>query len=271
MKTKIIALKKRLQAILYPHQSQEARQRAAAEYLIISQPNSGRTWLRVMIGNIFQELSGWNNIDSHNISYFAELSPKLPYIKAVHERFKNPADYQNKKIILLVRDPRDSVISNYFLKIHRDKDKKWLGKSLSEFIRESSYIDDFIDLCNAWKKYRDIPKAFLLLQYEKNKINTEQELKKVTNFLGLQVGSSSIQKAVNLASFENMRDKEINRISQNQQTQDINQASLKMRKGKVSNYQDRLSSEDIEFIENKLHHQLDPSYGYNYFSPMIQN
>lgn len=267
MKTKIIAIKKRLQQIINPNTNDQERERNAAEYLIISQPNSGRTWLRVLLGNVLQDLSGLKHINPENISYFAELDSKLPYIKAVHERFKRPEDYENKKVILLVRDPRDAVISNYFLRTKRGKNPKWIDKSLSEFIREGAYIDDFIALCNAWTKYRDVPKAFLLLRYEDNRDNINRELKKVTDFLGLQVKDSAIDDAVNRASFENMRKMELKKKSQKiKDGEELKEESLKTRKGKVGSYQEKLSSEDIEFIENKLERELDPSYGYNYLT-----
>lgn len=265
MKTKIIALKKRLQKIIEPNTNDQERERKAAEYLIISQPNSGRTWLRVLLGNILQELSGLKDIHLENLSYFAELDPKLPYIKAVHERFQRPEDYENKKVILLVRDPRDAVISNYFLRTKRGKNPRWIDKSLSEFIREGAYIDDFIALCNAWKKYRDVPKGFLLLRYEDNRENIHRELKKVTYFLGLQVSDTEIDEAVSRSSFENMRKMELKRKSLKiQDEEELKEESLKTRKGKVGSYQEMLSSEDLEFIENKLQQQLDKSYGYNY-------
>ncbi|MGI0497494.1 sulfotransferase domain-containing protein [Limnospira platensis CENA597] len=266
MKTKILALKKRIQAIIDPHKSNEERERDAAEYLIISQPNSGRNWLRVMIGNVFQSLSGLKNIDPENISYFAELSPKIPYVKAVHERFKNPEDYRDKNIILLVRDPRDAVISNYFLKTKRDKSPKWIPKSLSEFIREGYYLDDFIALCNAWKGYHDLPKSFLLLRYEDIRQDTQRELTKVMKFLDVQVSDSLIQEAVKRASFEQMREKETQSKLPNETNPNIDQESLKVREAKVGGYQDKISPEDIDFIEKKLAQELDPSYGYNYFT-----
>jgi len=268
MKTQIVALRKLLKKITNPQKNDQELERDAAEYLIISQPNSGRTWLRVMIGNIFKELSGLKNIDPENISYFAELDQNLPYIKAVHERFKSPADYEGKKVILLVRDPRDAVISNYYLKIKRDKDPRCLNKSLSEFIREWLYIDDFLELCNAWKQYKNVPKAFLLLHYEDLRKNTHNELKRLTDFLGLSVADVVISNAISRASFENMRQKEISGKSSNIMDLKNPEEHLKTRKAKLGNYKDKLLPEDIKFIEKKLNQELDPSYGYNYFTDL---
>lgn len=266
MKTKIVAFRKLLKKITNPQKNDQELERDAAEYLIISQPNSGRTWLRVMIGNIFQELSGLKSIDPENISYFAELDRNLPYIKAVHERFKSPEDYEEKKVILLVRDPRDAVISNYYLKIKRDKNPKCLNKSLPEFIREWPYIDDFIQLCNTWKQYKNVPKAFLLLRYEDLRKDTHNELKRLTDFLGLSVADVVISNAISRASFENMRQKEIARKSSDTMDLKISEEHLKTRKAKLESYKEELSPEDIKFIDNKLNRELDPSYGYNYFT-----
>ena len=262
MNPKFLVLKKRIQALLNPNKNEYQREREAARYIMISRPTSGRTWLRVMIGRVFQEISGLKTINPQNLYYLSELNSALPSIKPVHELFifKNQEDYRNKKVILLTRDPRDALVSNWHKK--QKINKQWKASSLSDFLRNSDYLDKMIELYNFWIENRDVPEDFLRVRYEDMVGNPGGELKRVMNFLGLQVSERAIAAAVEYASLDNMKklvaggDKQPGKVGE----------LYKIRQGKTGTYKEKLSTEDLAFIEQQLQERLHPSYEYNYLT-----
>ncbi len=88
-------------------------------------------------------------------------------------------------------------------------------------------------------------------------------------FWGLDIEEKVIKRAVEYASFENMRRMEqegkYNIITMGTRNpEDPN--SYKVRKGKAGTYKEQLSPEIIQFIEKELQKSLTPEYGYNYFT-----
>ncbi|NEP00120.1 MAG: sulfotransferase domain-containing protein [Symploca sp. SIO2E9] len=232
------------------------KERKSAEYLLISLPNCGRTWLRIMMGKAMQLAYDIQEIQLTKLYDFSELNNHLPAIKVIHERYEQFGSYENKKVILLVRDPRDAIISRYF----SDRNKQDT-LSLSDFIWQTHLVDDCIDFYNTWLKNRHVPKAFLLVFYENLKRDPIQELKRVINFIGLKINDKIIKEAVNYASFENMRKMELEGKIASGQKKDLNDPeTLKVRKGKVGGYRDYLSAEEVQALDRKISENLDPFY-----------
>ncbi|NET11079.1 MAG: sulfotransferase domain-containing protein [Symploca sp. SIO2B6] len=232
------------------------RERKSAEYLLISQPNCGRTWLRMMIGKAMQLAYDIQEIKLTKLYYFSELNNHIPAIKVIHERYEQFGSYENKKIILLVRDPRDAIISRYFSERHQQN-----GLSLSDFIWQTNLVDDYICFYNTWLNNIHIPKAFLLVFYEGLKRKPLQELKRVCNFIGIKINEKIIKEAVEYASFENMRKMELEGKIGSGQKKDLNNPeTLKVRKGKVGGYRDYLNTEDVQALDRKICEHLDPFY-----------
>ncbi|MFW6009253.1 MAG: sulfotransferase domain-containing protein, partial [archaeon] len=168
-----------------------------------------------------------------------------------------------KKIIFLVRDPRDVVISLYFqMKKRRDK----FDGSLEDFIfRKKGSIDSIIKFYNIWKKNRGIPKDFLLIRYEDMHKDTKKELDKTLKFIGLKVDDKLISEAVEFAKFDNMRKMEKkNKYNSSRlkpgEKNDIE--SYKTRKGKVGGYKDYLSEKQICYINEKIKNKLSNFFEY---------
>ncbi|HBK64408.1 MAG TPA: sulfotransferase, partial [Cyanobacteria bacterium UBA11166] len=145
-----------------------------AEFLIISYPKCGRTWLRLMLGRVFQTHFGLTNANLLELHELAQLNPNIPKIWVSHDdkpQWKKPdelvtdkGEYQDKKVILLVRDPRDVVVSNYFQKTKR---RKVYDGSLSDYLQESlGSFDTILRFYNIWADNRTITQKFILVRYE---------------------------------------------------------------------------------------------------------
>lgn len=255
---------------------------------LISYPKCGRTWLRLMIGKaiathfrLHEEedilLLHWKRRIHPQVEHITVVHDDRPMQKTPQELETSKARYSGKKVIFLVRDPRDVIVSSYFELKHRSKlfvkhpDENrdgWVNDDLQAFIfQERSGIDTIIHYYNIWANNRHIPKAFLLVRYEDLRANPHNELRRIMNFLELeQISSSVIEEAVSFASFDNMRKMEMEEKYKSEMLkpadrQDEN--TFKTRKGKVKGYLDELSPQAIARLDQKIRSELSDFFGYD--------
>lgn len=220
---------------------------------VISFPKSGRTWLRVMLDRLNIELSYSHDETSHTerISY-KDLS-------------RNKDKYRNKKIIFLVRDPRDTVVSGYFQAVKRIK---VYNKPISEFIRDERHgIRKILEFHHIWFNNRQFQKDFLSIRYEDMHADCMLVLRKIMDFLQVRhVSEDQLKESIQFAEFENMKKLEreglfLNRYGSILCPADINdEESFKVRKGKIGGYVDYLKQEDITYCNKYLSNPGSPFY-----------
>ena len=247
-----------------------------ADALLISYPKCGRTWLTMLLARSMASHAG---LQDQDIDYLATdilegKSKDVPRIRISHD--DNPhwktagtlaqskRRYRNKKIILLVRDPRDVVISMYF---ERSRRERVYSGTLHEFLQEPrGSLDTILGYYNVWAREREQPLDFCLVRYEDLKANAAGELKRIMRFSGLEtISDAHLEEAVQFASFDSMRKMEAGDVlkSGRLRARDPKDAeSFKTRKGKVGGFVDYLSPEEIAWMERKIRETLDPSYGY---------
>jgi len=248
------------------------RERLEAEYLLLSLTNCGRTWLRVIVGRAMQlhclsikdlHRCVEQDINLHDLYRFSEINPTLPAIKPMHEKYGQFGNsYDQQKVILLVRDPRDALVSRY----HQHQ-AELPFPDLESYITSGLDLAAYIQFYNDWQRYRDVAKDFLLIRYEDMKASIFDEMCRVFVFLGLPVTSDEVHQAIDYASFKNMRKMELEGSPQVRTnvllSRDIDQPeSFKVRKGSVGGYRTELSAEAIALLDTAVQTQLNPIYGY---------
>lgn len=275
----------------YEHQSADA--------YLISFPKCGRTWLRLMLGRAFVKhfhLSHPNLMQKMlELSSLSDLHPEVPKILISHDddpHWKKPEElhrnkkfYQEKKIIFLVRDPKDVVVSAYFeqkkraafwvnglqkqphLKKYRDRLKSYEG-SISEFLYEPvGSLDTILTFYQIWEQNHHIPKEFLLVRYEDLHQQPNEELQRILKFLGVpNVPPEIIQDAVNYSSFDNMRKMETENKFNSLQlspSDKKDETSYKTRKGKVGGFVEYFNEDEIQYIDGQIRQSLSSFFGYN--------
>jgi hypothetical protein len=179
---------------------------------LVSFPRSGNTWTRFLVCNL---MNPDDPVD------FARLESRIPEIYDVTDRslraFPRPRivkshecfDPRYKKIIYIVRDPRDVLISYYEFQLKRRviSDECSLEEFLPRFMasefepKTGSWRDHVV----SWTATRGGQKSFLLLRYEDLLANTEKESTKIASFLGLDTNLERIARAVALSSADRMR------------------------------------------------------------------
>ncbi|OQY44984.1 MAG: hypothetical protein B6242_11555 [Anaerolineaceae bacterium 4572_78] len=242
---------------------------------VVSYPKSGRTWLRVMLAkalavhfNISYELV------SDPIATVHAAGKRHPWIRFTHLNVsisKEHIDFQkwyatkfrNKKVIFLVRDPRDVLVSYFFHRTRRNNEEH----SLENFIKHPAWgIDRLISFMNDGYTYRHLPKDFLLIQYEDLHHDGKTELKHILEFVGIEnILDNTVEQALEYAQFDNMRKMSMSTLSDNKRLKPITSddpESFKVRKGKIGGFTEYLSSSDIAYLNDKIRHDLLPVFGY---------
>jgi hypothetical protein len=224
---------------------------------LVSFPKSGNTWTRFLACNI---------IDPDHPVTFAALESRIPEIYDVTDRalrhFPRPRiiksheafDPRYKKIIYIVRDPRDVAVSYYEFQLKRRVISEAL--SLEQFIPiylESGIepkIGNWGDHVLSWLATRQGRSNFLLLRYEDMKARTQEEATKIANFLGFDSSPERIARAVELSSFDRMRKLESEESGQWKETKKTRQDKPFVRKGVVGGWRSTLTESSVAQIES---------------------
>lgn len=179
--------------------------------MLVSYPRSGSTWLRFLLSNVrfgHESPTTFDNLNDripYALRPAASVMRKLPRPRILksHSAF----DCQFRKVVLLVRDPRDAVISYYHY--HRRRGK----------IDESCSLDEYIPMCvrgevdsygawgenvGSWLGARLGTEDFYVATYESLKADTKGELGAICEFLALPTDDQTLQNAVFWSSPEKM-------------------------------------------------------------------
>ena len=242
---------------------------------LISFPKCGRTWLRLILGKVLVSHFKFEADDLIDIESLAAKRKDIPRIQVKHDgapHLKQPDEletnkhiYKDKKVIFLVRDPCDVIVSNYFEATRRGK---YFQGDISSFIRHERYgIDTMLRFMNIWYQNRHVPSAFLLIRYEDLQMDTYQQLQRLVHFLGLySVREEILLDAIEFASFDNMQKMEregLSSLSRLKPGDPNDTESYKARRGKVGGYKDYLDSGDIEYLNYKIETELADYFGYS--------
>lgn len=133
---------------------------------------------------------------------------------STEQMFFDKARYRGKRIILLVRDPRDVMVSYYFQQSKRDKNYQG---TISNFIRDDKFgIHKLLRFNSLIYENRHWAKDFMLLSYEEIQADTVGCLTKMLVFMGVVVPQPGVaEAAVAFSSFNNTKQLEKQNYWQN--------------------------------------------------------
>ena len=175
------------------------------------------------------------------------------------------AGFEGKRVILLIRDPRDIVVSMYFFKARRSKCIKYNLSSFLRFEKRGS-IDSIISWYNAWANSRHLPAHLLLVRYEDMHENPQKELRRVLNFIRLhEINKDIIHQVVEYTHFNNMHKLETENAFDSRRLQPKDKKdpdSYMTRRGQVGGFVDYLSKTDIEYLNQKINGELSNFYSF---------
>jgi hypothetical protein len=120
---------------------------------------------------------------------------------------------------------------------------------------------------NVWAEAFRKPGPALVVNYEQLHGRPHDTLQRAMQFfLGMEVDAELIQRAVEFASFDNMRKMEAGahfiKTDRLRANDPKDPTSFKTREGKIGSYVKHLSADDIRYVERRIANTLHPSMGY---------
>jgi hypothetical protein len=160
------------------------------------------------------------------------------------------SEYAGKKVVLLVRDPRDVMVSCYF---QATKRINVFDGPISEFVRNEKYgIRKCVSFYKHWSDNMQVPRDCLCVRYEEIHAGPQRVLQTLLHFIGVKgVTPQLLDAAVEYGRFENMKRMEASGQFDRQALRPGNakdDESYKVRRGKVGGYSEYLSQGDCEYI-----------------------
>ncbi|HEY3248772.1 MAG TPA: sulfotransferase domain-containing protein [bacterium] len=239
---------------------------------VISYPKSGRTWLRLMLASVLASLTARPlTLDVHT---YGDPGKGIPWVFFTHDgaglskaeaTAGDPHFYEGKTVLLLVRDPRDVVISHYH-QVRRRKRDGPVVTDLDSFIRGPLGIDRIIAFMNRWAAQRSVPGRFALLRYEQIHEDRLGALRSAVDFFGIRgVTEHVLAAAAERGSFERMRAIEAGGLLDDRRLQPRNvddPDSYKVRRGKIGSHADELTPAQVRFLDDRIREALSPEFAY---------
>jgi hypothetical protein len=264
---------------------EDFRKLALAQCVIVSFGKSGRTWLRVMLSRVFQVRHG---LSQRHLIAFDNLHKRFPqipliffthdnYLKDFAEEGDSKALYRGKKVVLMIRDPADVAVSQYFQwKFRMTSRKKSINNypppgadvSLYDFVMMPSCgLPKIIDWMNGWGRTIGGMQHLMIVRYEELRAQPDEMLRRILEFIGTPGSPEEIREAVQFASVENMRALEQKRVfwlsGRRMLAKDrSNLNTYKVRRAKVGGYREDFTPEQLAVIDAMINERLLPVFGY---------
>ena len=181
------------------------------DIFLVSFPKSGNTWTRFLLANLRfpDQPANFENINrlipdpEGTAKRDFDRMPRPRIIKS-HECF----DPRYPRVVYIVRDPRDVVVSQYHYhrKLRKIGDDSPIEKFVTRFLAgETCPHGSWGQNIATWLYTSEGSPRFLLLRYEDLVADTARELAKVVEFLHLTASPELIAQAVERSSADSMR------------------------------------------------------------------
>jgi hypothetical protein len=253
--------------------------------VVVSFPKSGRTWMRALLSYLLQDALGLQTDKLLGNRNYNKLDARAPVVFFTHDNYPRRvygdaslnALYGARKVVLLVRDPRDVEVSTFFHVSHRLDPVKKKVYELEASGREEDCYDflmerfagerNALSFLNQWAGIAAAQGNVVVVRYEDLKADTEGELRRVCDFIGFEAGDASLRAAAERASFSSMKSGEREGSFSHQDSRFGNRGrdsadAFKVRRGKVGGYRDYMTPDQAEEIDAMIDNRLARGFGY---------
>ena len=240
-------------------------------FVIVSFPKSGRTWHRVMLGRYLAAMCGLPERDAFDLPQLCDAAAinRIAYShnganfddghQITHPLFASPALWQDRRVMLIVRNPKDILVSAY----HHARFRNFtFAGTLSEFVRDPrTGIIKIMAAMNRWHDNSRLAAQFDVVSYEGMHRSPEQVLRTTLRRAGVvEIDEALIRETVEFCRFEKMQEYEQTNFFQSVRLSNPSHdpRANKVRAGRVEGYRDYLSAEDDAFIDAHVRSVGDP-------------
>lgn len=269
-------------AELWEFRLEEFQKHRLVKNFILSYPKCGRTWVRYVLGSYAVQndpaITSGERLEVAQLTAKDEAFPVTEFSHEDHPHARPPAEissdksiYAGKKVVFLIRDPRDVLVSFYFQYTRRGRiwefgQEKFDG-TMTEFIQQpDGGLASLVTYFNIWAAHRGEADGYMLLRYEELQDDPIREFSRLIGFLDWpDFGEDEVRRAVTAGRFEEMHN-----LESSGDLESIRLAApasgdpeaFKTRRGIVGGYVDYLDQSDIDYIDAYLDEHLDDTYSY---------
>lgn len=162
--------------------------------LVISYPKAGRTWLRVMLDELGARAE------------YTHFGAGVKGGRPLEEIRANPLWCAGRPSLLLVRDPRDTLVSSYFHVTHRRG--TWSG-ALPEFVRDPRFGIEKLARWNLmWAELGCRRTRFAIVEYEALHRTPRETLRASAGLFGVHPDDTALERALAAGRIDVMRERE---------------------------------------------------------------
>lgn len=227
------------------------------DVFLVSYPKSGNTWTRFLIANlVYPE----KNPDFSNINDLLpdpEAMSKRDLARVARPRLLKSHQYfdpRYPKVIYIVRDPRDVVLSEYYFDIKRRAiaDDYPKERFVSRFVRGdlNHPYGTWGENAASWFYTRRGDRRFLLVKYEALQTQAMDEMERIASFLGISAAPERLASAIERSSADRMRELEKKQAHLWSSTRETRQDKPFVRSAKSGGWKAELSESSAAEIES---------------------
>lgn len=239
-----------------------------ADAFLVSYPKSGRTWLRYLLSCYLAEVDelGFEpdlvttfrvlpNFDRDPVRGVGAFVGGTPLVLVSHLAY-TPRLFGGRPILFLVRDPRDVIVSAYF---HATRHKGVFTGDMDAFLDDPAYgLPSLLSFLNGWAAILS-KRRHLVVSYEHMMSEPRTAVTAILAFLGLEVRPDALDRAISLARFDRMRDRERVQGIPGHQYDRSDDQSLRMRSGRAKAFTEVLSPAQADTILDRCRTGLNPA------------
>ncbi len=187
--------------------------------------------------------------------------PRLMWSHLSFDFFQKQFDQcTNKKIINVMRNPKDTLVSYFHHYSHPPQLGQFTGTWNQFFdlaIQGKLHCEDIFDFMAKWYKFNKDRKNSLVIKYEDMQKDRKGHILKIAKFMGCDVSDNVVDYILQKTSVPVMYD-EVNSMT-GTKTEDGSYQGLKLvRKGEVGNWVNYFSKQQSDLVDEKCAEHFEP-------------
>jgi hypothetical protein len=228
------------------------------DVFLVSYPKSGNTWTRFLIANLVYPQKNPDFANINELLPDPEAMSKKNLERAARPRIIKSHQYfdpRYRKVIYVVRDPRDVVLSEYHFDIKRCAitENYPVEQFVSRFVRgELNHpYGTWGENASSWFYTRGGDPRFLLVRYESLQSQGMDEMRRIADFLGIAANQEQLSFALEQSSANRMRELEKKQGHLWSSTRETRQDKPFVRAAKAGGWKAELPESSVAEIEAK--------------------